>query len=140
MIKYNLKCNNNHNFDSWFSTSQDYEKLKKKKLLSCPACNSSKIQKSIMSPNLSYNKSKEKDKKIAKFHKELKTKIKSLQKYIEKNCDNVGENFVQEARKIHYDDKKSRGIYGTANPDQIKELAEEGIEFSSIPWIEKKEH
>ena len=140
MIKYNLKCNNNHNFDSWFSTSQDYEKLKKKKLLSCPECNSPKIQKSIMSRNLSYNKSKEKDKKNAKFYKELKTKIKSLQKYIEKNCDNVGENFAHEARKIHYDDKKSRGIYGTASSEQMKELAEEGIEVSSIPWAGKKEH
>ena len=82
----------------------------------------------------------QKDKKSAKFQKELKTKIKSLQKYIEKNCDNVGNKFAQEARKIHYDDKRSRGIYGTASSDQMKELTEEGIEVSSIPWIEKKEH
>ena len=140
MIKYKLKCDSNHDFDSWFSSSQDYEKLKRKKLLNCPECNSSSIQKTIMSPNLSYNKSVQKDKKSAKFQKELKTKIKSLQKYIEKNCDNVGNKFAQEARKIHYDDKRSRGIYGTASSDQMKELTEEGIEVSSIPWIEKKEH
>jgi len=140
MIKYKLKCDSNHNFDSWFSSSQDYEKLKRKKLLNCPECNSSSIQKTIMSPNLSYNKSAQKDKKSAKFQKELKTKIKSLQKYIEKNCDNVGNKFAQEARKIYYDDKRSRGIYGTASSDQMKELTEEGIEVSSIPWIEKKEH
>ena len=138
MIKYKLKCDNNHFFNSWFSSSKDYERLRKKNLLNCPECNSLNVKKSIMSPNLSHTVYK--NKKKEKFQKELKSKIRQLQSYIEKNCDYVGDNFTREARNMHYDDKKSRGIYGKASSAEVKELVEEGIEISSIPWIDKKEH
>ena len=138
MIKYNLICKCGKNFDSWFSTSREYEILKKRKLISCIYCNSTLVEKSIMSPNLG-NKSN-KFAKENKIKKNIKKQLLNFRKYIEKNFTNVGEKFPQEARKIHYDKKTSKGIYGMATPEETSELIEEGIEVDSIPWVNKNEH
>ena len=138
MIKYNLICKCGKNFDSWFSTSREYEILKKRKLISCIYCNSTLVEKSIMSPNLG-NKSN-KLAKENKIKKNIKKQLLNFRKYIEKNFTNVGEKFPQEARKIHYDKKTSKGIYGMATPEETSELIEEGIEVDSIPWVNKNEH
>ena len=138
MIKYNLICKCGKNFDSWFSTSREYEILKKRKLISCIYCSSTLVEKSIMSPNLG-NKSN-KLAKENKIKKKVKKQLLNFRKYIEKNFTNVGEKFPQEARKIHYDKKTSKGIYGMATPEETSELIEEGIEVDSIPWVNKNEH
>ena len=138
MIKYNLICKCGKNFDSWFSTSREYEILKKRKLISCIYCSSTLVEKSIMSPNLG-NKSN-KLAKENKIKKNVKKQLLNFRKYIEKNFTNVGEKFPQEARKIHYDKKTSKGIYGMATPEETSELIEEGIEVDSIPWVNKNEH
>ena len=138
MIKYNLICKCGKNFDSWFSTSREYEVLKKRKLISCIYCSSTLVEKSIMSPNLG-NKSN-KLAKENKIKKNIKKQLLNFRKYIEKNFTNVGEKFPQEARKIHYDKKTSKGIYGMATPEETSELIEEGIEVDSIPWVNKNEH
>ena len=138
MIKYNLICKCGKNFDSWFSTSREYEILKKRKLISCIYCSSTLVEKSIMSPNLG-NKSN-KFAKENKIKKNIKKQLLNFRKYIEKNFTNVGEKFPQEARKIHYDKKTSKGIYGMATPEETSELIEEGIEVDSIPWVNKNEH
>ena len=138
MIKYDLICKCGKNFDSWFSTSREYEILKKRKLISCIYCSSTLVEKSIMSPNLG-NKSN-KLAKENKIKKNIKKQLLNFRKYIEKNFTNVGEKFPQEARKIHYDKKTSKGIYGMATPEETSELIEEGIEVDSIPWVNKNEH
>ena len=138
MIKYNLICKCGKNFDSWFSTSREYEVLKKRKLISCIYCSSTLVEKSIMSPNLG-NKSN-KLAKENKIKKNIKKQLLNFRKYIEKNFTNVGNNFPQEARNIHYDKKTSKGIYGMATPEETSELIEEGIEVDSIPWVNKNEH
>ena len=133
MIKYRLNCNDcNISFDSWFASSKEFERLKKKKLLNCHNCNSSKIEKTIMSPRL-INKSNEKqDLKFKKINK----KIQEYQNFIKKNFDYVGSNFAHEARSIHYSEKKkNKGIYGTASNKDIKELKEEGIKAEIMPWF-----
>ena len=140
MIKYKLICKNcNLSFDSWFSSSQEYEKLKKRKFLSCHNCNSKKIEKTLMAPKL-MNKSSIKNSNQNKSNfLEINKKIKEYQKFIKKNFKYVGKNFAFEARSIHYDNKKkNKGIYGTASSDEIKELKEEGIETEMIPWLEDK--
>ena len=140
MIKYKLICKNcNLSFDSWFSSSQEYEKLKKRKFLSCHNCNSKKIEKTLMAPKL-MNKSSIKNSNRNKSNfLEINKKIKEYQKFIKKNIKYVGKNFAFEARSIHYDNKKkNKGIYGTASSDEIKELKEEGIETEMIPWLEDK--
>ena len=142
MIKYNLKCQNNHEFESWFSDSKEFEKLKKKKMLECIYCNSSNIKKSIMSPNVLNSESDKrklnsvelKSKEIAKIKKELK----KIQKFVENNFKYVGNKFTQEVKDIHYNNKKDKNIYGTTTQQERDELKEEGIELTTIPWIKEE--
>ena len=142
MIKYNLTCKKcNSLFDSWFPSSKEYEKLKSSKHINCPNCNSLKIEKSLMSPNV-LNSKKEKTEivKTEKYAK-VKNKIKEYQKFIKNNFDYVGENFAYEARSIHYNNKKkSKGIYGKATIDEVKELDEEGINTEIIPWVNEQDN
>ena len=138
MIKYNLICDNEHEFESWFSDSLKFEKLKKKKLLECIFCSSKRIEKSIMSPMIS--NSNNLDFSNDKFERELlkeKKRLKQIRKYIEKNYEYVGKNFSKKVREIYYDKKSKKTIYGTTTPKEREELAEEGIDLLSIPWIEK---
>jgi len=138
MIKYNLTCKCGEIFESWFSSSSEFDSLCKKKLIKCIYCESSLIKKSVMAPNLS-----SKSNKIAtktKVEKNIKKQLLNFRKYVEKNCTNVGENFSREARSIHYEKKTSQGIYGMATPEETSELIEEGIEIVTVPWIDKSEN
>ena len=112
----------------------------KKKLINCIYCNSTSIKKSIMSPNLSSKSNKINVSDKNNVGKNIKKQLLKFRKYIEKNCINVGDNFAQEARNIHYDKKTSKGIYGKATQKETSELKEEGIEISTIPWIDKTEN
>ena len=138
MIKYNLACECGKDFESWFSSSTEYDVLKKRKLVNCIYCNSTSVKKSIMSPNLP-GKSEQNSKKV-QLEKNIKKQLLNFRRYIEKNCKNVGDNFPQEARNIHYDKKTSKGIYGKATQEEANELLEEGIEVGTIPWINKYEN
>ncbi len=140
MIKYKLICKNCEiSFDSWFASSQEFEKLKKKNFLNCHNCNANNVEKSLMAPRL-VNKSKNElleHKKINDY--KINKKIKEYQKFIKNNFDYVGENFAYEARSIHYNNKKKeRGIFGTASSEELQELKEEGIEAEMIPWVKDK--
>ena len=139
MIKYKLLCDDClQDFDSWFASSKEFEKLKKSNHINCPHCNSFKINKSLMAPSIINNK-KENDDLKSKKDLEIKKKLKQYKKFIKKNFEYVGENFAYEARSIHYKNKKKdKGIYGTASRKEIKDLREEGIDTEIIPWIEDK--
>ena len=142
MIKYKLVCKNcDLSFDSWFASSQEYEKLKKKQLLNCHKCNSKKIEKSLMAPKLMNRfQLKNDEQKNLKF-KKINKKIKEYQNFIKNNFEYVGKNFAYEARSIHYKNKKKdKGIYGTASREEIIELREEGINAETIPWVEDKKN
>tara|TARA_B100000902_G_C27054051_1_gene785616 strand:- start:66 stop:482 length:417 start_codon:yes stop_codon:yes gene_type:complete len=136
MIKYNLKCKNNHEFESWFSNSEEFEKLNKKGLLDCIYCSSKKIDKSIMAPMIVNSEIKNERIDNEEFKKE-KNNLLQLRKYIEKNFNYVGKDFSKKVREVYYDKKKNNAIYGTTTPEERKELAEEGIELFSIPWVNK---
>ena len=138
MIKYTLVCKKcDYVFESWFLNSKEVDRLKKKKLVSCGECTSSKIEKSIMAPNVS---SFEKLKKQSSLDNNIRKKILKYQKFIKDNCIDVGENFAYEARKIYYSEKKSKAIYGRVTMEEINELEEEGIETITIPWFKKIEN
>tara|TARA_B100001113_G_scaffold15055_1_gene11500 strand:+ start:96 stop:524 length:429 start_codon:yes stop_codon:yes gene_type:complete len=142
MIKYKLLCKQcDLKFDSWFASSNEYERLKKKQLLNCHKCNSFKVEKTIMAPQLINSISKiEKKIDLEKFNKIKKTII-GYQKFVKENFKYVGDNFTYEARSIHYDrKKKSKGIYGSASKEDLKELKEEGIDTQMIPWIDENEN
>jgi len=140
MIKYKLVCKNcTLSFDSWFASSQEFEKLKDKKLLNCHNCNSKKVEKTLMAPKLINNSSNKLVEKNNLKMKEINQKLKEYKKFIKNNFDDVGKNFAYEARSIHYGDKKkSKGIFGVASKNEIKELKDEGIDAEVIPWIEDK--
>ena len=138
MIKFNLICKCGKTFESWFSTSKEYNSLIKRKLVSCIYCNSTSIKKSIMAPNLSSKSNKKLNKE--KSIKDVKKNLLKFRKYIEQNCTNVGDNFAKEARNIHYDNKNSKGIYGRATKEETMELQDEGIEIDTIPWVDKSEN
>ena len=141
MIKYNLLCKKcDLAFDSWFASSKEYDKLKKKKLLNCLRCGSLKVEKNLMAPKLiTKNLSHNNEKKDLIRYKKIKKTIREYQKFIKNNFNYVGENFAYEARSIHYNNKKkNKGIYGTASEQDLKELKEEGIDAQMVPWFESE--
>jgi hypothetical protein len=142
MIKYKLACNNcKISFDSWFASSKEFEKLKKKKLLNCYNCNSLEVDKSLMAPTfINKKKNINQTSELVKYQN-VKKIIKNYQKFVKDNFKYVGENFAYEARSIHYGEKKnSKGIFGNASKKDLNELKEEGINTHMIPWIEDKDN
>ncbi len=151
MIRYNLHCDRGHAFESWFQSSSAYDSQIKRKLVSCPACGSVKVEKAIMAPQIAR---KRKDAAPAPQpeattevttvpatplmmaqERELRAKLKELRDHVTKNADNVGEQFPAEARKMHYGDIEHRPIYGEATPDEARSLIDEGIEVSPLPVL-----
>jgi len=154
MIRYALRCERDHAFESWFQSSSAYDSQVKRKLVTCPACGSAKIEKAIMAPRIVGKKGRGRaapppDSAVTApeaapsgptslmmaQEKELRTKLKELRDHIVKNADNVGERFANEARAMHYGDKEHRPIYGEASPDEAKSLIDEGIEVSPLPTL-----
>lgn len=142
MILFDLSCENEHQFEAWFPSSKKYDEQNKKKLISCPYCNSNKVKKALMAPNLNIlSKGTSKSKKNAslKNKKSLETNIKKLKKLIETNTEDVGQNFAEEARKIYYGEKKAKSIRGETTKKEAKELIEEGIPCISMPWFSRED-
>ena len=137
MIKYKLICKDCDNtFDSWFSSSKEYERLKKRNFLNCNVCNSLNVEKTLMSPSVHMLRNDPKTKNQTQSYRKTKELILKYQEFVKKNFDYVGENFTYEARSLHYKNKKgSKGIYGTTTKEDLQELREEGIETEVIPWI-----
>ena len=138
MIKYNLICECGKTFDSWFSSSDEHDVHRRKKLIHCIYCDSTSVNKSVMAPNL-FSKTN-KISRNTNIEKKIKKQLLELRRYIEKNCKYVGDNFTREARSIHYDKKTSKGIYGKATPEETAELLEEGIDVATIPWPNNSEN
>ena len=136
MIKYNLKCENNHNFDAWFSDSSNFEKQNKKNLIFCPKCSSTKIEKNIMAPNIGSKKQSYTN--ALKTEKNIEKIIKNVRKHVEKNYEYVGNKFADEARAIHYGEKEEREIYGETSIEEAVDLIEEGVNVTPLPGIDPK--
>jgi hypothetical protein len=154
MIRYDLRCEHGHAFDSWFQSSSAYDSQVKRKLVTCPVCDSAKIEKAIMAPQIVSRKGREKpvpapvaEAPVADStpsestpllmaqERELRAKLRELRDHIVKNADNVGERFPNEARKMHYGDIEHRPIYGEASPEEAKALIDEGVEVSPLPVL-----
>ena len=152
MIRYSLRCEHGHEFESWFQSSSAYEQQEKRKLVNCPACGSAKVERAIMAPQIVSKKGREiaapapaaptevtapseSTPLLMAQERELRTKLKELRDHIVKNADNVGERFPNEARKMHYGDIEHRPIYGEASPDEARALIEEGVEVSPLPVL-----
>ena len=135
MIVFNLNCSNcSFSFEGWFENTKDYNKQIKKKLVSCPSCNSIKVKKGLVAPNVV----KKSNSKILKRNKSIASNIGKLKKIIEKEFDYVGDKFTEEAKKIKYGEVKERSIYGEASIEQTKELMDEDIDVLPLPFSTKK--
>jgi len=136
VIKYNLICRHDHDFEAWFSTSSDYDDQRKKRLVHCPYCGSGKVEKAIMAPNVSTSRKKS---EIATQQKEalavMNAAAETIKKEIEEKCDYVGDKFADEARAIHYGEKPERGIYGKATAKEAADLKDEGVGIAPLPDI-----
>jgi hypothetical protein len=156
MIRYSLVCDEKHEFDIWFKNSTDYDKQQKRSLVTCPACGSEKVEKTLMAPSLGRGakkggqaaatempppaapaapESKTPVAMVSPQEREFRTKLKELREHLTKNAENVGGKFPEEARKMHYGEKEHRSIYGEASPKDAKDMLEEGIEFHPLPVL-----
>jgi hypothetical protein len=153
MIRYNLRCAKGHAFESWFQSSSAYETQEKRKLVSCPVCGSTRVERAIMAPQIVSGKGRQATAPepaaapapetpaptptplLMAQERELRAKLKELRDHIVKNADNVGERFPNEARKMHYGDIEHRPIYGEASPGEAKALIEEGVEVMPLPAL-----
>ena len=139
MIKYNLKCKNKHEFESWFLDSKEFEKLKLKKMIECSFCGTKSIDKTIMSPNIGIKELEEKSFKTSNKLEKVRSDLLKMRNFIEKNFEYVGTNFPREVRNIYYDKRKNKNIYGKATQEESEQLKDEGIELTAVPWIDKTE-
>jgi hypothetical protein len=152
MIRYTLRCDRGHAFESWFQSSSVYESQEKRKLVTCPTCGSAKVERAIMAPQIVNRKGRDSalpapapipapaaesasTPLMMAQERELRAKLKELRDHIVKNADNVGERFPNEARKMHYGDIEHRPIYGEASPDEARALIDEGVEVSPLPVL-----
>jgi hypothetical protein len=134
MISFNLRCGKDHVFEAWFKDGKSYDRQAKQGRVSCPACGDNKIEKAPMAPNIASGVSRRQDGGKKTRSAEFRETLNKLRAEVEKNCDYVGPNFAEEARKIHYKESEQRSIYGEATDQEAKDLQEEGVEFSRIPW------
>jgi hypothetical protein len=153
MIHYDLRCDDGHEFDGWFKGSAEFDRLGRAKLLTCPQCGGSKVDRAIMAPRIG----KRGQAKPVLVHDEsvevakpapalagpipdgLRAMLAKLREEVEARCDYVGAGFAEEARKIHEDAAPARGIYGEATPDDIESLLDEGIDITPIPWVPRSD-
>ena len=137
MIVFNLVCSKcEYPFEGWFDDTKSFNSQKKRKLINCPICESSNISKTLVAPNVS----KKSNSKPAKNKKTLASNIKKIRKIVEKNFDYVGDNFFEEAKKIKYGETKDRPIYGEATIEETKELIEEEINITPLPFQSNKKN
>ena len=151
MIRYALRCDQGHDFESWFQSSTAFDSQHKRKLVTCPVCDSASVEKAIMAPRLNKKGTAkatapaaapattetpaEPVSLITAQERELRTKLKELRDHIVSKADNVGDSFPTEARKMHYGDIEHRPIYGEASLGEAKALIEEGIEVAPLPGL-----
>jgi hypothetical protein len=130
MIKYDLVCRKEHRFEGWFASSAAFEEQAAGAKVACPVCNSKKVAKAPMAPSVSKSSGAPMPSPA-----EMRRFLMKLRHHVETTAENVGDKFADEARAIHAGDAEDRPIYGDATPEQVRELAEEGIEVAAIPWV-----
>ena len=137
MIVFNLICADcNYTFEGWFDSSSEFESQKKRKLINCPNCEGDRVKKTLVAPNVG---KKSNSKKISNT-KTIASNIKKIKKLVEENFDYVGDKFTEEAKKIKYGETEDRPIYGEATIEQTKELIDEDISVTPLPFQSSKKN
>jgi hypothetical protein len=142
MIKYALACDEAHEFESWFPSSEAYETQVKRGLVTCPVCNSGTVAKQIMAPSVGRTSQAAAPPAapepqpvvvLSEKEREMRAMLKAFREHVTKTAENVGERFADEARKMHYGEAEGRSIYGAANLSEARALIEEGIDVLPLP-------
>ena len=141
MIRFQLKCDNDHSFESWFASTDAFEKVQSAGMVACPTCGSEQVSKSLMAPQVSTSRKKAAEKEVAPLSapaSEVEAKLAAIKREVEKNSDYVGMSFASEARKMHDGDIPLRSIYGEAKPDEAKKLVEDGVPVAPLPLLPQR--
>jgi hypothetical protein len=133
MIKYALVCEHEHEFEGWFSASEDFDDQQARGLLECPACASKAVRKQIMAPAVRGTKAQAKPEPTPEMRQMMMQAMGEMRRHVEENFDYVGDGFADEARAIHEGRSEERGIYGEASPQQVRELADDGVRVAPLP-------
>ena len=132
MIRFTLRCATGHEFEGWFRDNDGFEAQQQAGEIACPECGDSTVEKALMAPAIGRGKSNT----PALTPAQMKAMLWAVRRQVESNCDYVGERFAEEARRIHHGETDPHAIYGEASDAEARELAEEGVEFGRIPWIQ----
>ena len=139
MIKYELRCRGcEHQFEGWFADSAAYDDQAEAGVIECPVCASAEVGKAIMAPNIAVRRDSGQLTK-AQVVAEVRRMVMEIRRQVEDNCEYVGSEFADEARKIHYGKADDRGIYGETTVDEAEELLDEGIDVMPIPWVPRSD-
>jgi len=134
MIRFSLHCDHGHEFEGWFRDNADFDRQSERRLVSCPVCNSPEIQKSLMAPAVSTSRSKEQVAiAMGEAQKQMLEQMRELSRKVRENADYVGDQFAEEARKIHFGETEARGIYGEASKEDVHSLIEDGVDMMPLP-------
>ncbi len=131
MIRFSLRCASGHEFEAWFRNGEGFETQQAADEITCPECGDTHVEKALMAPSI--GRVREAGPPMSPA--QLRAALVQLRRQGESNCDYVGPQFAEEARKIHYGESDPRGIYGEATESESREMAEEGITFGRIPWV-----
>ncbi len=134
MIKYQLRCAVEHEFEAWFRDSADFDVQAEDGLVECPVCGSDDVRKAVMAPAIA----RRSNARSRAMRRDIVQAMNRARDYVEKNFDYVGEQFPEEARKIHYGETEERSIYGEATGKEVKELVDEGVPVAPLPATPKK--
>ncbi|MBC2883790.1 DUF1178 family protein [Ochrobactrum sp. CM-21-5] len=134
MMRFSLHCDHGHEFEGWFRDNADFDRQSEMKLVSCPLCNSQQVQKSLMAPAVSTGRGKEKmAMTLGEAQKKVLEEMRELSRKVRENADYVGDKFAEEARKIHFGETETRGIYGEASHEDVSSLLEDGVDVMPLP-------
>ncbi|SER32996.1 hypothetical protein SAMN05216548_11561 [Faunimonas pinastri] len=142
MIKFTLVCPDQHEFEGWFASSASFDEQQRAGHVTCAICGSPDVEKALMAPAVSTARKKETVRIAAHAaqQEQIVATLRKLRQQLTENSDYVGDRFAQEARKIHYEEVEQRGIYGEATLDEVKELADEGIDFHPLPILPEEQN
>lgn len=135
MIHYALHCANAHKFDAWFRNAAAYDAQQARGIVTCPICNSDRVEKALMAPAVGRSSEKVALAIGHPQHAELQAAIKALREKVTSEADYVGDKFAEEARKIHFKEVDARGIYGEATREEVTALVEDGVDFMPLPSV-----
>lgn len=149
MIRYSLVCDKGHTFESWFQNSKSSDGQLKRGLVACPVCDSTKVAKAIMAPQIAATKRKKGERAaepqaqqpvalLSEKEQETRKLVQALHDHVKKNAEHVGDKFPKLARQMHYEEIKPRSIYGEAKPQEVRDLIDEGVEIAPLPPLPDK--